>query len=109
MPRWRQDAKTGKLIPIDEAAARKDGVSLHTAFESFVSPIDGSVISDRKQYREHCRKHNVVPTAEFSDEFFAKKQREREKLYMGKHTEKEVFARKQQIYNIMKRAEERGY
>lgn len=32
--------------------------------ESFVSPIDGSVVSGRVALREHCKKHGVVPTAE---------------------------------------------
>lgn len=33
---------------------------------SFVSPIDGSVVSGRAGLREHCRKHGVVPTAELA-------------------------------------------
>ena len=30
----------------------------------FVSPIDGTVVSGRAGLREHCRKHDVVPTAD---------------------------------------------
>lgn len=30
----------------------------------FVSPIDGTVVSGRAGLREHCRKHDVVPTEE---------------------------------------------
>ena len=30
----------------------------------FVSPIDGSVVSGRAGLREHCKKHDVVPTAD---------------------------------------------
>lgn len=30
----------------------------------FVSPIDGSVVSGRAGMREHCKQHNVVPTAD---------------------------------------------
>lgn len=30
----------------------------------FVSPIDGSVVDGRAALREHCRRHDVVPTAE---------------------------------------------
>ena len=30
----------------------------------FVSPIDGTVVSGRAGMREHCRKHDVVPTAD---------------------------------------------
>jgi hypothetical protein len=32
----------------------------------FVSPIDGSVVSGRAGLREHCRRHDVVPTAELA-------------------------------------------
>lgn len=30
----------------------------------FVSPIDGSVVKGRAGLREHCKRHNVVPTAD---------------------------------------------
>ena len=30
----------------------------------FVSPIDGSIVRGRAGLRDHCRKHNVVPTEE---------------------------------------------
>lgn len=32
----------------------------------FVSPIDGTVVHGRKGLREHCAKHNVVPTADLA-------------------------------------------
>lgn len=32
----------------------------------FVSPIDGTVVSGRAGLREHCRRHDVVPTAELA-------------------------------------------
>ena len=105
MARWRQDSKTGKLIPIDEAAQRRDGVFIQGDFQSIVSPIDGTVITDRKQYREHCKKHNVVPTAEFNPEFLERKRKERERLYSGEHTKAEKHARKQEIYDALIRAE----
>ena len=30
----------------------------------FVSPIDGKVVSGRSGMRDHCARHNVVPTAD---------------------------------------------
>lgn len=30
--------------------------------QEFVSPLDGTAISGRRQYEEHCRRYNVVPT-----------------------------------------------
>jgi hypothetical protein len=32
----------------------------------FVSPIDGSVVHGRAGMRDHCARHNVVPTAELA-------------------------------------------
>ena len=32
----------------------------------FVSPIDGTVINSRTQYRDHCKRHDVVPTVELA-------------------------------------------
>lgn len=32
----------------------------------FVSPIDGRVVNGRKGLRDHCARHNVVPTADLA-------------------------------------------
>ena len=32
----------------------------------FVSPIDGTIVSGRAGLRDHCRRHDVVPTAELT-------------------------------------------
>jgi hypothetical protein len=106
MARWRQDKVTGKLIPIDETAVRRDaGVAIHGPIEPFVSPIDGSVISDRRQLAEHNKRHGVVQAQEFNPEFLERKRAERESLYKGEHTKAEKLARKQEIYEAITRAE----
>jgi len=107
MARWRQDSKTGKLIPIDEAAAVRDagGVAVHGDIQPFVSPVDGSVISDMKQLREHNKRNNVVNAAEFTPEFYAEKAAERARLHQGEHTKAEKHARKQELYEALTRAE----
>ena len=103
--RWRQDRHTGEFIPIDEAARKKDGVSLHTKFEPFVSPVDGSVISDRAQLRRHNEKNNVVQTSEFGTEHWDIKRKERERFYNGEHTSAETWKRKAEIYEAINKAE----
>ena len=108
MARWRQCSKTGKLIPIDESARKRDGHAIHGDIEPFVSPIDGTVISDRKQYNEHCKRHNVVPSAEFTPEFYAEKAKERARVYTGEHTRADSFKRKQEIHEIINRMERNG-
>ena len=48
MPRWRQvyNEEKGKyeLVPVDAAAQRADGHSIHGDIETFRSPIDGTII-----------------------------------------------------------------
>ena len=97
--RWRQDRVTGKLIPIDAAAHKRSmGAAIHGDIESFVSPVDGTVITDRRQLAEHNKRNNVVNSAEFSPEFLAKKAQERADFFTGKHSKKETLARKSEIY-----------
>jgi hypothetical protein len=109
MPRWRQCRYTGDFIPVDDAArALHKTASIQGDIESFVSPIDGTVITDRKQYREHNKRHGVVNADEFTPEFYEKKAKERADVYEGRHSREETYKRKQEIYNIMVRAEENG-
>jgi hypothetical protein len=109
MARWRQDSKTGEMVPIDEAAIKSDlGAAIHGDIRPFVSPVDGSVISDRKQLREHNKRNNVVNADEFSPEFYARKAQERADFYQGKRPKAEVLKRKQEIYETIIRAERNG-
>ena len=106
MPRWIQDPITYKLIPADEYVRPKEaGHFIHGDFQPFVSPVDGSVISDRKQLAEHNKRNNVVNTSEFSPEFMARKKKERDRIMKGEHTKAETFARKQELYDAITRAE----
>lgn len=103
--KWRQDSVTGKLVPIDEATQRHAGHYVQGDIEPFVSPVDGSVISDRRQLAEHNKRNNVVNAAEFSQEYYDKKAQERSDFYNGKHSRQETLARKQEIYETWTRAE----
>jgi hypothetical protein len=65
--RWIQ--LEGKLYEvgvdaIPELDGNGSGPAVRGDLPDFVSPIDGTVVSGRVQMREHCRKHDVVPTAE---------------------------------------------
>ncbi len=106
--KWRQDANTGKLIPIDRERKKISGAFIHGDIAAFVSPVDGSIISDRKQLREHNKRNGVVSADEFTPEFYARKAKERARFYNGEYTRKEQFQRKQEIYNIIERLEREG-
>lgn len=110
MARWRQKIVDGKsvFVPIDNAARERDGYFVQGDIEPFKSPIDGTIISDRKQYREHCKKHGVVPAAEFSQEFYDRKAAERARVYTGERTRQQEIADKQAIYEVINHLERRG-
>ena len=79
--------------------------AIHGKFDPYVSPVDGSIISDNKTLREHNKRNNVVHTAEFNPEFQERKRKERERLYKGEHTPAESLARKQELYEAFARAD----
>jgi len=113
MPRWIQRVRedgTTYMEPRDEAAKRHDGVAIHGDIQSFVSPIDGTVISDRRQYDEHCKRHNVVPAQEFSPEFYERKAKERARFYSETdgRTRQQVQRDREQIHEIIVRQERNG-
>ena len=108
--RWRQkyNKATGKstFIPIDGSAAMHDaGAAIHGDIEPFVSPVDGTVISDRKQLREHNKRNDVVNSQEFSQQWLDKKAKERQDFFDGKLSRKETQARKEQLNETINRAE----
>lgn len=111
MPRWRQDSETGKLIPIDEAAAAHDsarGLSIVKGFEAYKSPIDGSIIRNHRDLERHNKKHNVVLQAEYGNDFFDRKAKERADYLSGNLSKKERFQRRQEIYEVITRLERNG-
>ena len=112
--RWRQkyDKATGKseFVPIDDAARRQAdmGHAVHGDIEAFVSPVDGSVISDRKGLREHNKRNNVVNAAEFSPEHYEKAAKERARVYTGEKTSEEKQRRGEEINNIINHLQQQG-
>lgn len=79
MPTWIQHPITGKLIPKNEYLRPENNAPFVMGdIQSFVSPIDGSVISDRRHLREHNTRHGVTDTRDYGAGWFEKKAQERE-------------------------------
>ena len=61
----------------------------------FVSPLDGKLYSGRVGLREHCAKHNVVPTSDLAGLPTLPRQREivrsREQVAQNKRTLAEIY------------------
>jgi len=77
------------------SAATGRTVSIMPDLPEFVSPIDNQVYSGRAGLREHCQKHNVVPTADLAG--LPPKPTRWEPV----PSRREVEARKQQIAQIV--------
>lgn len=106
---WNKELGKSEFIPKDEAAVRLSGTTaVHGDIESFVSPIDGSVISDRKQLREHNKRHGVVNSAEFNPEYLEKKKKEREDLHQGIRQPDQIRRDKMEIWETIHRLERNG-
>ena len=102
MPRYVQKVNpdgTSRFVEVGKPDTAKQHY-VHGDIEAFVSPIDRTVISDRKQYREHCEKHGVVPAQEFSAEHYKQAAEKRARFFQGQHSKQERVARRQQMYNI---------
>ena len=75
-----QHPETGKMVPRSEYVRPANGreyAAVHGDIDSFVSPIDGSVIDDRGKLREHNKRHGVTNAADYSPEFLQKRRQDR--------------------------------
>ena len=110
--RWVQKVNedgTSRFVAADESARKADGHFIHANnMETFLSPVDGSLVRNKREYDEHNRKNNVVNAAEFTPEYYAKKAKERADFFEGRRSPAEVLKSKQAIYETITRAERNG-
>ena len=101
MSRWIQNPLPPYQLIERELYERPKEVGhfLQGDIDSFVSPIDGSVISDRRKYREHCQRHNVVNAAEFSPEYYARKAKERQEALYSKEERRKTKQMMNELFN----------
>lgn len=68
MTRKRWIYVNGEAIPVEqyEITADPQSPTILKDYPAFVSPLDGTVVEGRRQFREHCQKHDVVPTADLA-------------------------------------------
>jgi len=77
--RYIQDPTTGKLVKASEYDRPTPAIeyaAVHGDFDSFVSPIDHSVIDDRGKLREHNKRHGVTNAADYSPEYLASRRKQ---------------------------------
>ena len=104
MARSRWIYINGEAIPADdyEALAKARGhadegrrVTIAPDLPDFRSPIDGKWYSGRAGMREHCAKHNVVPTADLAG------LPPKRSYQVPERSKREIAASKEQIARIL--------
>jgi hypothetical protein len=58
--RWEEDSGPVRIVYGKAEAKRSGGLQVIPDIEPFISPLDGSVVSGRRQRRDHMRAHGVV-------------------------------------------------
>jgi hypothetical protein len=67
MSRKRWIYVKGEAIPAEEYQPEvSTGLMVMGDLPDFRSPIDGTVVSGRAGMREHCKRHDVVPSADLA-------------------------------------------
>lgn len=104
--RYIQDPETLKLIPANEyQGGPKPRIHIQGDIESYVSPVDGEVISDRGQERRYMRERGLARPDDFK-EHWKQKAKEREDFHTGStrttYGRKLKQDRKQAISNALK-------
>ena len=85
MPSWIQDPETGKLIPKElfKRQGQTADYYVQGALEPFISPVTKELITSREQLRLHNKEHGITNSADYSDEYMAKKIKQREDRLNG--------------------------
>lgn len=81
---FRYDPRVDKMVEITDAPVESASASVLGDFAPFVSPVDGTVISGRAQYRAYMAERGLVPYEE------AKTQKAEGDRYENKRAEQRV-------------------
>lgn len=72
------------------------------SFEEFRSPLDGSMISDRRQLANHNKKHGVTNVADYSPQYFADAKQRMAKETVGDTPQQDRDREKALVNNLRK-------
>lgn len=78
--RYIQDPVTHRMVPVAEYDFHDDDCSAPSVLrpiDPFVSPVDGSVISDRSHLRAHNKRHGVTNVRDYGEGWFERRGKEK--------------------------------
>ena len=97
MPRYVQKINedgSSTFVEIGQDRPSNSGHFVQGDIEPFVSPVDRSVISDRRQLREHNLRNKVMNTAEFEGQRAAiERQQQKERQQDRLNLKRELWER----------------
>lgn len=64
--RWIYKADGTVVDASENSESARNSPTFLPDLPDFVSPIDGTVVRGRAGMREHCKRHDVVPTADLA-------------------------------------------
>lgn len=83
---WVWDSDKEKLVPRADYVVPNTGdnfAGMLKPLDSFISPIDGSVISCRSTLRSHNREHGVTNIADYGEGYFERRSKEQHNETIG--------------------------
>ncbi len=93
---WRQI--NGKMVEITPQASLPEELRFDG---DFVSPVDGSIIRNKRELHEHNRRNNVVQTTDGHNEDWEQRKKERVGFYNSKaQKEERIEAVKESLYKL---------
>lgn len=96
---WRQI--NGKMVEVTPAPNMPEELRVDSPF---ISPIDGSVISNKRELHEHNKRNNVEQTTDGHFDDFKAFQKRRDDFYLGKTGKEErIEAIKESLYKLGER------
>jgi len=79
------DKELRKMVPKGERQADiAQYAAVHGDIESFVSPVDGTVIDDRAKLRAHNKRHGVTDPRDYGEGWYHQKGKERNEVLNSK-------------------------
>lgn len=98
---WRQVKNpdgTTKMVEVTPSYMPRDDLRFDG---DFISPIDGSVIRNKRELHEHNRRHNVEQTTEGHMQDWEERKKERAGFYDSKaQKEERIEAVKESLYKL---------
>lgn len=81
---WVWDSELGHLVSRETfKRPENDTPAIHGDIEAFVSPIDQTVVSGRKQLRQHMRDNGVTDSRDYSQDHYDKHATQRKQALNG--------------------------